>query len=349
MNQSEKTIKLEVEKNFASAEHLYYEKRYNDALKICEDILKKEKSHAPTINLAGCIFCSLKTKKSMRIAIELFETVLQLKSDYAEAYHNLGKVYFLLGHNSKAIENQRLALNIKPDFFNAHLSLSDAIMPGDIYHQLLKSFHNWLKPRGYLEIGVETGESLCIAQMPTQSIGIDPNPQIKYAFKTSTKIFSMTSDAFFINYNLKTELNHKPLDMAFIDGLHLFEQTLKDFISVEKNSHPDTIVLVHDCIPIDQLSSSRTRTTTFWSGDVWKLIPCLKTYRPDLKIFTIMAKPTGLALITKLDPKSTILEDQFDSIIKKFINLDYSSIEKEWQTILNTVPNNWTNIQNLLL
>jgi len=349
MSQADNNINLDVKKAFASAEHHYHGKRYNDAMKICEEILHKEKNHVPTINLAGCIFCSLKTKKSMQIAIELFENATQLKSDYAEAYHNLGKAYLLLGQHDKAIENQRLALKIKPDFLYAHLSLSEAIMPGDNYHQVLKSFHNWVKPRGYLEIGVETGESLCLAQTPTRSLGIDPNPRIKYDFKASTKIFSMPSDKFFKNYNLKTELNQAPLDMAFLDGLHLFEQTLRDFINVEKNSHPDTIVLVHDCIPIDKVSSSRQRTTTFWSGDVWKLIPCLKECRPDLKIITIMAKPTGLSLITKLDPKSTVLEDQFDSIAKKFINIDYSNIEKDWKTILNTVPNDWTKIKNLLL
>ena len=382
MNQIKNNIKTEFEKAFTNAEHHYQSKRYSEALQICEKILNEQKDHAPTIHLLACIYYSLNTKESLTIAKELFKKVTTLcsenaiyhnnsgltsyvlknfdeailsfrkailiKNDYADAYHNLGNTYLSLGLYNKAIENQKLAIKFNQDFLNAYLALTAAIMPGNNYMEMLKSFHNYIKPRGYLEIGVQTGKSLCIAQKPTQSIGIDPDPVIEYEFKTSTKIFSITSDSFFENYNLKSELNHAPLDMAFIDGLHLFDQSLRDFINIERNSHHDTIVLVHDCIPIDAVSSSRSRTTAFWSGDVWKLIPCLKEYRPDLKIFTILTKPTGLALIKNLDSTSTVLDKQFDLIVEQYINFSYSNIEKEWRKILNTIPNDWLYIQNLL-
>ncbi len=32
----------------------------------------------------------------------------------------------------------------------------------------------------------------------------------------------------------------------------------------------------------------------FHTGDVWKVVRCLREYRPDLDVFTIATAPTGL-------------------------------------------------------
>ena len=122
------------------------------------------------------------------------------------------------------------------------------------------------------------------------------------------------------------------MDLAFIDGLHLFEQALKDFINIEKYSHPNTVVLIHDCIPINDLTASRNRVTSFWSGDPWKVIPCLLKYRPDLHIAVIPTYPTGLGIITGLDPQSTLLADQYDKVIDDYIDVDFSSMQNAIET-----------------
>jgi hypothetical protein len=46
-------------------------------------------------------------------------------------------------------------------------------------------------------------------------------------------------------------------------------------------------------------------------------------YRPDLVARTIPTFPTGLGLVTNLDATNTVLDDNFDNIIKEFANLTY--------------------------
>jgi Methyltransferase domain len=42
--------------------------------------------------------------------------------------------------------------------------------------------------------------------------------------------------------------------MAFIDGLHHFEQVLRDFINVEKRATSEGLIVIHDCIPFDEVN-----------------------------------------------------------------------------------------------
>jgi hypothetical protein len=114
---------------------------------------------------------------------------------------------------------------------------------------------------------------------------------------------------------LLTELQGQRVDFAFIDGLHLFEQTLKDFVNLEKYSKQNTVICFHDTFPLDEITARRERKTGFWSGDVWKVVLILKKYRPDLKIFTVATQPTGLTIVTNLDSHSKILSEHYDDII----------------------------------
>src|SRR5437868_843799 len=113
------------------------------------------------------------------------------------------------------------------------------------------------------------------------------------------------------------------IDPAFIDGLHLFEQALRDFIHIERHAAQRSVLLFHDCLPLNRLTASRTRATGFWTGDVWKIVPILKTRRPDLDVFVIPAYPTGLAVVTWLDPSSRALEENFDSIVSSFLEVPW--------------------------
>jgi hypothetical protein len=58
-----------------------------------------------------------------------------------------------------------------------------------------------------------------------------------------------------------------------------------------------------------------------WTGDVWKIIPVLQEFRPDLKITMLDCIPTGLVLVTNLAPKNTVLKRKYDDIIARFTEL----------------------------
>lgn len=198
------------------------------------------------------------------------------------------------------------------------------------YLDWLERFQDVIRPEFYLEIGVDTGDSLRLAKSPTTAIGVDPEPKLAgVKFTTDTIIYCMTSDRYFLE-------RPKPHDLVFIDGLHLFEQTLRDFINVEWYGHEGTVVLMHDVLPQAPEQTTRTKLPGAWTGDVWKLIPILQQWRPDLDIQIIPTPPSGLAVITNLNPESNVLHDNFDSIFKDWFNVPW--IPKGFPELLTDEP-----------
>jgi hypothetical protein len=153
---------------------------------------------------------------------------------------------------------------------------------------------------------------------------------------------------FFAERRLTPLLDDQPLALAFIDGLHVFQQSLKDFMHVESFCGPRSVVLIHDTIPLDELTQRLDRQRKFYRGDVWKTVLCLKHYRPDLDIFTIATPPTGLTVVTGLDPTSRILTDQFEEAMARFVDTSFAVLEPILDTALNVVPNDWSIVQSHL-
>jgi hypothetical protein len=216
------------------------------------------------------------------------------------------------------------------------------------YYRLLRRIHARLKPRTYVEIGVCYGDSIVLARNAEVCVGIDPSPQIKVLLPPVARLYKTTSEAFFSNYDLTAELGHRTLDLAFIDGMHLFEFALRDFIQLERHCGRQSTILVHDCYPIDRATASRRQNTLLWSGDVWKLILCLKKHRPDLKIGTVDIAPTGLTIIRGLDPASTALASRLPELEQEFVALDYDEIDRDKPQKLNRLPNKWSEINAFL-
>ena len=130
--------------------------------------------------------------------------------------------------------------------------------------------------------------------------------------------------------------------MSFIDGLHHFEQVLRDFIHVERRSDAETVILLHDCLPVTRCSAEGVQRTWNWCGDVWKMIPCLKEHRPDLAIRIIPTRPSGLAVVTCATRGPRCLDERFDAILAEYRDLDlsYECLDAETvQSMPGLVPN----------
>jgi hypothetical protein len=252
------------------------------------------------------------------------------------------------GDNPGAIAVCRRILELDPLNYEARLLWSAARMPGEPYRQIIKRIHAAVRPKTYVEIGVNTGSTIVLAHAETLAIGIDPAPNIKHALPATTRIFTQTSDDFFAHYNLAAEFGGQPVDLAFIDGMHHFDFALRDFINIEASCTPESTILVHDCYPLDALTAGRERKCQFWSGDVWKLVISLKRHRPDLAIHTIGCAPTGLAMIRNLDPASGVLAARLDQICDEMMPMPFSAIEKSQAENLNLFPNDWGAIHKML-
>ena len=252
-----------------------------------------------------------------------------------------------LGNSERAGRLCRSALAFG-DHEKARKLLAGIELPGEDYFRLLERMHRYLKPATYVEIGIWKGKSLRLAEPPTLAIGIDPQPRLKAPPAANVRVFAEPSDEFFARHDLVKEFSGKRLELALIDGMHHFEFALRDFINLERAATPRSVILIHDCRPLDAESAGRERSTVFWSGDVWRLIVLLRKHRPDLLVHTIATPPTGLGIVLNLDPASTVLTEKLDAIIAEGLALPYSTLEGRKTEMLSLFPNDWTKIRMLL-
>jgi hypothetical protein len=259
----------------------------------------------------------------------------------------LGFSSLFSGDVSRAQKYFQCSLNRDPDYVFAYLGLAKSRLSGAGYIEVIERLVDFLRPKRYVEIGVERGAVLGLLAPSTRVVGVDPEPQFEAdSFPQNVSIFLQTSDDFFAANDL-SKLLGGAFDLAFIDGLHTFEQVLKDFINLEKYAASDSVILIHDCLPLDRRTSSPERETVFWTGDVWKIIPCLKRERPELQIFTIPTYPAGLGVVSGLRPGNIWLSEQYSTVVAKYQNLDFSYIEDHGECF-SLVANRWSVIAERL-
>jgi len=151
---------------------------------------------------------------------------------------------------------------------------------------------------------------------------VDPAFKINVEIDCDVQLVKATSDDFFARDDAVARFPEGVADLIFIDGLHLFEFSLRDFINAEKVAHPGSVVVFDDVLPRTVLEAARNRLTNAWAGDVFKVSLALEHYRPDLVIIPLDTVPTGLLLVVGLDPTSTVLQDKYDDIIAMFAHDD---------------------------
>lgn len=103
----------------------------------------------------------------------------------------------------------------------------------------------------------------------------------------------LTSDDYF--RDLAPEVR---FDVAFIDGLHTYEQTYTDVCNALRHC-PDGAVLVDDVVPSDEVSAMRDQDESYarraalglagvpWHGDVFRVVLCLNDHHPELDFVTL--------------------------------------------------------------
>ena len=210
--------------------------------------------------------------------------------------------------------------------------------PGPDYLEVLRWLHEELKPASYLEIGVFRGRSLSLARPPTMALGIDPCPRTDYRWQTQTRILPMTSSEFFSGHSLAEFFGVDRFSLALVDGLHRFEQALDDIFNLEPYAQPDSVIAVHDTMPLDEKTAARTRCTGFHTGDVWKIVPFLKQVRPNLEIVTVRTRPSGLTLIRSCSPLRRKARADAEALAR-FRELPWEYYRQHRHEFLETISN----------
>jgi hypothetical protein len=163
--------------------------------------------------------------------------------------------------------------------------------------QRIKKINNFLNINKYLEIGVHFGDTFNNLELPYK-VAVDPYFQFDYKNleNSSCKFYSTTSDDYFTNHS-----DQDIFDLIFLDGLHEFPQTLRDFNSAIKHSNKRTLIILDDVYPNDVFSSLSLITNPHnlrkrnnpenndlsWHGDVFKTIFFIHDFFPTYTYCTI--------------------------------------------------------------
>jgi len=228
---------------------------------------------------------------------------------------------------------------------------------------LIQLIINKINAKTYLEIGVFNGYSFLNIKC-SKKLGIDPDFKIKTGtklksyFKNYTNInnkyFEMTSDAFFDNYS--DELRENPPQVIFIDGLHTFEQTLKDCYNSLNYLSPGGAIIMHDCNPPHAASATPAQSipeaekkwkekntdgwTDEWCGDSWKTIPYLIKNNLNLYV-SVLNTDYGLGIITKRD--NTKDKYQIANDLDSYKKMTYDDLAGNRKKMLNLIELNELN------
>ncbi len=150
--------------------------------------------------------------------------------------------------------------------------------------------------RRYLEIGVQRGPTFRDVTIE-ERVGVDP----KFLFDTAavenekTRLHAMTSDEFFAR-----EAGTRIFDIVFIDGLHVFEQVVRDLTNTLAWTDWQSAILIDDTIPNDVYSSHPKQGEALrlrhaagqrgaeWHGDVFKIAFLIHDFFPFLDYRTIV-------------------------------------------------------------
>jgi hypothetical protein len=191
-------------------------------------------------------------------------------------------------------------------------------------HDLLAELHRQTTPRSYLEIGVNIGGSMTLSR--TRSIGIDPYYAVTREIRCDVHLVRTSSDEFFAREHPVARFDEPVIDLAFIDGMHLAEYAFRDFVNVERFSHPGTVVVIDDMLPRDVPEARRDRSVSSgrsaWAGDVYKVAETLRELRPDLLVLEVDTAPTGVVVVVGLDPTSTALVEAADDVVESYVTPD---------------------------
>ena len=165
----------------------------------------------------------------------------------------------------------------------------------------------------YLEIGCFKDETFNQINIK-KKIGVDP---------VSGGNLRMTSDKFFIE-------NKEKFDLIFIDGLHVYEQVIKDIFNSIKVLKENGIILVHDCLPRKLWYQTPIRMSDTWNGDVWKAIVECRTLE-NIDTYTCLADE-GIGVI-KVQKNNNLLNLN----LSNFKNLKYKEYYTNRESLMNII------------
>lgn len=178
----------------------------------------------------------------------------------------------------------------------------------------------------YLEIGVETFCNFYYIKAKNKESCDPVLGNINFHLT-----YQMTSDEMFELLDFD-----KKYDAIFIDGLHHYEQVLRDIDNSLKHLNKGGFIFIHDIIPINlDEAISRMPYDGGWNGDVYKIVDVLKD---NFKYYTI-DEDHGLLVIPYQEIDGIVPSISLD---KMLYNEEYSN-SLTYDKCFNAITDCWYN------
>lgn len=164
--------------------------------------------------------------------------------------------------------------------------------------QVLRRLVNLYPEPRYLEVGV--CEGLTFDRVPAaRKVAVDPEFRFDQVEKGRTHpeatYHEVTSDEYFNRIVAPDE----EFDVIYLDGLHVFGQTLRDLLNALAHLQPRGVIVIDDTRPPTYLASIPDRIRfgeerralgvrdQDWMGDVFKVVHFVQAFCPHLSYGTI--------------------------------------------------------------
>lgn len=133
-----------------------------------QDVVKKTPDNARAHLDLGLAY---KSQGQADKAIEQYKIALNLKPRYAKAHNDMGNAYWYKGLYDKAIEQYRITLDLKPNYAEAHNNLGNAYLSQGLYGKATEQYRIALdlKP-AYAEAHNNLGNSYLSKGLPDKAI-----------------------------------------------------------------------------------------------------------------------------------------------------------------------------------
>ena len=208
--------------------------------------------------------------------------------------------------------------------------------------EIIKRIVESLQAEIYLEIGVAKGATFLRQPMPPLKLRIGVSPDVNQAklidfSDTRNCMHAVLSDEFFRLW--QAPLRRTGVDVAFIDGNHVWEQVERDVLHTLEHLTNDGAIVLHDGSPLTcmmatpALSHGHFRKEhpgeSAWTGDVWKAVVCLRSLSEfkHINVFTLNIT-TGLTIVTRGERETSLPFSREQ--IKKFTYNDLDKNREQW-------------------
>ena len=200
---------------------------------------------------------------------------------------------------------------------------------------MINEFLGLFENPSYLEIGVNKGETFNKITA-ARKVAVDPKflfDTTSYSVTGKVDFYEMRSDTFFSEIAGSLQA----YDVVFIDGLHTFEQTLRDLLNAMMFSTPKSIMVIDDVLPdsydaslpdLDQVyrlhneaakSGAHWPSSSSWMGDVFKIPFFIESFLSQFSYATVRETQGQTVVWREVRPVTALVSRSMETIAR----LDY--------------------------